>query len=1172
LTRARLADLVVSSSRGVRLPAAGEDASELFPGGEWMLRSFRNPRKIPRMSCSRRAAFRRVALAALFIAAPGLARGAPAQDAAARPPYHLERVRGIEQFPQDEGLRELLAQNGFAVVPRRHLQIFSPYDDHDCTLPPFITVESAFRTYQVVLEEGLRLLERVQARRLLALSSRCVERIAALECREERWTKARTRLLAWAAVGLALQGGSLEALPRDARGLATAELERIEAGRLAPLLLFERRGPFPYGSLRPTGLYAREPALAAYFRAAKWFGLVGFHLETAAAREEAPSALLLALALHGDEELLRLAGALADPVGELLGPADDTTLLEAVEVLRSLLPSAGEPGNLERDELLPRFLAALRALPRPRIDDRAVLRAIGERPPRTLRLLPPRFTWEPALLDELGQHGYLAPRPLHVLTALGDTRAAEILRREGASVAELTLARKAGAELRRLGAPSVHAESVEALAELFLPPPAGAPPFARTEAWRAQCTWAALGSWTCLRHAWVLHLKNETAFFYGLTVRPSGYVAPYPRLFERLGAAAARASRLLARHGAFEAAAAAEEEPDDVADDYGVPDPARVQAAFGELATLLERLAAMSRKQLRGEPLDGEERWALAKYGERLGWLHFYDSDNRLYPRDDMPLAAHFATIPASGEDLYTAIGRALEVFVIRPAPAEEVLDARGLRQTIPAALQLYRGATFSVYEPRRPAWSERLSDAAWRELLDGPEAPPFPAWAGEFLRPIRATTAERLGAGEWIPEARESREPGIGEAALEGYFRARRPGEQDAGWRHLDLFLEQLEAAEAARLIELAPRIGEPRHLTALAAAFDDKAPAETRARLFAEAPAGHPHLVILALYAIDERGSLEHAREVLGSSETGRWARAAFLGRWLEVRAPPGAEDASEADGEETAGARTAAGAPEVASACEELSRLAAGDPSFLVRAQAVHALRQAPCRSRAALLKGLADPSPAVRTMAALAARDDPLLLPASSAVLWYLVDPLVRDRTREEGEAFDRLAEHLPTGRLLYDSTGAGPLISTLFESLPGELTVAFDAYLCAEDPASPHWGSLAKQLAPELWRELVAAIARDPARPLEERRAILEKCALLPLWAADPALARLLEPLLEGSGGDDLLLVEPAARAIFTLIYPAGETLQGAERSVVIERARAALEGLGREAIHEEEDE
>ena len=97
--------------------------------------------------------------------------------------YDLNEVSGIEHFPQDPALRVLLASNGFAVVPRPHRQIFSPYlFENDLPyLPPFVTVDSLVRTYEVILREALRVLERAQAPRLLAISERLLERLRAIE-------------------------------------------------------------------------------------------------------------------------------------------------------------------------------------------------------------------------------------------------------------------------------------------------------------------------------------------------------------------------------------------------------------------------------------------------------------------------------------------------------------------------------------------------------------------------------------------------------------------------------------------------------------------------------------------------------------------------------------------------------------------------------------------------------------------------------------------------------------------------------------------------------------------------------------------------------------------------------------------------------------------------------
>ena len=83
-----------------------------------------------------------------------------AQEGSKAPLYDLDNVSGCEHFPQDPGLRALLAKNGFAVIPMFHTQIFSPYLCTDL-LPPLVTVESAIRTYQVMLEEGPMALRRI---------------------------------------------------------------------------------------------------------------------------------------------------------------------------------------------------------------------------------------------------------------------------------------------------------------------------------------------------------------------------------------------------------------------------------------------------------------------------------------------------------------------------------------------------------------------------------------------------------------------------------------------------------------------------------------------------------------------------------------------------------------------------------------------------------------------------------------------------------------------------------------------------------------------------------------------------------------------------------------------------------------------------------------------------
>jgi hypothetical protein len=370
-----------------------------------------------------------------------------------------------------------------------------------------------------------------------------------------------------------------------------------------------------------------------------------------------------------------------------------------------------------------------------------------------------------------------------------------------------------------------------------------------------------------------------------------------------------------------------------------------------------------------------------------------------------------------------------MELYVIRDAPAETAFDPYGRREVpVPAGLQLYRGAVFSYYEFARPADAQRLDDEGWRRLLDKNGCPGFPPWSADFLQPIRAPIAERLRAGEAFsssdPRIRGNADPGLKEAALEGYLLARKRGTKWAGWEHLSIYLDRVDARDAPRLIELAEEAEENTHLRQIANTFATAATPADRRALLEKTPAGHPNLAVLAMMLIDEEQlSVEELKRALGRSEMGRWALAVVLGWRL-----PEQEEAFEGATPDK---------PPDAADLEELAKLALADPSYLVRAQAMHALSEAPREHAVPILRrGLADESPAVRTLAALGllGHGDRASLALILRLPGYLVDPENRERARREGEAFHRRTELLSTGALLWNPYGRGYLLSTLLDSL------------------------------------------------------------------------------------------------------------------------------------------
>jgi len=83
-------------------------------------------------------------------------------------------------------------------------------------------------------------------------------------------------------------------------------------------------------------------------------------------------------------------------------------------------------------------------------------------------------------------------------------------------------------------------------------------------------------------------------------------------------------------------------------------------------------------------------------------------------------LIADVATDPNSGSVLEEGVGRINQIFVVAEVDGQLILT---------------QGGVFSYYEFSWPM-SDRLTDEAWRELLDSGQGPTRPEWTSSFMSP----------------------------------------------------------------------------------------------------------------------------------------------------------------------------------------------------------------------------------------------------------------------------------------------------------------------------------------------------------------------------------------------------------------------------------------------------
>jgi HEAT repeat protein len=463
--------------------------------------------------------------------------------------YELSHVKGIEAFSGSQGAKDLLHKNGFVVADPGFKQIFEPYikspeveepsekNRMGVSLPAFITTDSAWHTYHVLLEEGVKDMEQIQSQRLLNFSSQLLN-----TAKEQQ---AGSDLVLFASVGLALQAEKhrQELAPEEKRivdGLrsGSSSVDVPIGFSLAPAVF------------RAQSFYTQSPELSDYFAARQWYASVVFRLNNA---RETKSAIALARLVNGNPELLTLWKQLSEPFDAFLAPAEDGTIREYGDAANAVLGTNFTSFSLPDAQIVEIQKRLEKQLTDPRVNDQFTTPAqyldFGKET-RGFRLLPPRQlpcavcfqkTVEPKIPGRMYPSGldFLAASP--VLRSPAAVRAVQT--QFGKSVADQISKTDCGPM-----PDSLHGEAMKLLATLQKPLPEKVPAPLRTDAWQDLQLWTQLGAWAEQRHTWALHSKLSVLVM-GSISPPKGMVAPYPDFFAGMAQLARRTAAAFQRAG-----------------------------------------------------------------------------------------------------------------------------------------------------------------------------------------------------------------------------------------------------------------------------------------------------------------------------------------------------------------------------------------------------------------------------------------------------------------------------------------------------------------------------------------------------------------------------------------------------------------------------------------------
>jgi hypothetical protein len=687
--------------------------------------------------------------------------------------------------------RERLAANGFVVSPAERFgkfdQIPDVYEWLEGVMPVFVTVDTALHLYHLAFDA---LLMTIEEQHLLGMLEQLIDGVRGKALAEAGGSGP----VAEAALGVLAVCDTLrvllnEAAEPDARVAAAVAAERglIEqhAGLAdSPIFGYQE----DYSQYIPRGHYTRTPALTRYFKAMMWIGRMSYLLKATGdpapegpiaveqARRLASMAALLTRwlgeAQAGGRPAVQLWETIYRVTAFFAGFSDDLTPLEARPVVDELLGAAEGLAALadpSRVDLLRARLAALRS---PRIYSGTAAEAVVVPPERAgdpqaylenvagtvgVRLMGQRYTPDADAMGRLifptvglrslpldGDGPFtLVPsragptrgfsRGLDVMALLGAPRARPILDGLGdAAYDGFDEALQAAREVFPGPAdPAWHQNLywawLDVLRTYVTPPARPTQAFETGEAWADRTMTTALASWAQLRHDTILYVKQAYAAFGGAAPvpppPPEGFVEPQPEVFAKLVALNGMLSAGLQELGVL---------------------PAEASATLESFNDLLGRLRDLAGKEVEDRALDAEDNAFLASFGERCRYLidgiaalnvpvgtdpnlpEWERGQSAVDTRTT--LVADVLTNVETGQVLEQATGRVELLTVVMRVPGG-------------TDLVLAAGPVLSYYEFRWPM-ADRLTDEKWRELLDGPQAPPAPPWTCSYRVPCPAEAA----------------------------------------------------------------------------------------------------------------------------------------------------------------------------------------------------------------------------------------------------------------------------------------------------------------------------------------------------------------------------------------------------------------------------------------------
>ena len=233
---------------------------------------------------------------------------------------NLTNPTQLKEF--DQALSQQLGEEGFAIVPARHAQLFQVYEENDYReFPNFVTTDLYLQLYHLYIDCMLRMVEAMKKLYQKTENGTALERATAHNLR-------------FFTIADVLFRG-MKSYDANTDQLIAEEVDKaIKAtDDFSNFMADYKNVMFGYSLFRPRGHYTRNYVLEEYFRGMMWLQSVPFGMDN---DDEVNAAVIIAYTMMNNPEIQQKYDKINKIITYMMGQPDNLSILLVIDELKKI--------------------------------------------------------------------------------------------------------------------------------------------------------------------------------------------------------------------------------------------------------------------------------------------------------------------------------------------------------------------------------------------------------------------------------------------------------------------------------------------------------------------------------------------------------------------------------------------------------------------------------------------------------------------------------------------------------------------------------------------------------------------------------------------------------------------------------------------------------------------